>query len=332
MIDGENAFKEIHNSILYAKESVFIAAWFLIPEIYLIRTPEGGLNNRLDKLLLKKAQEGVKVYILLWNETSLAVPLNSSATKRKLESLHENIKVMKHPPREPLNWSHHQKIVVVDQEVAFIGGLDICYGRWDTQSHICIDENHMNLRWPGKDYINPNRTPYLVHTDKPFVDNIDRSLVARMCWHDIQQKITGLAARDVAYNFIQRWNHHRDFTNGDYPYIWLITTPPSTETKGTGTCQILRQISEWSGSNGEVETSILQAYINLIQQAEHYIYIENQFFISSLAGNGIENEVNESLFIILPFFILFLFFFLILTGCLPIIGKNSSCNKRERSF
>lgn len=157
---------------------------------------------------------------------------------------------------------------------------------------MCIDDNHIFSKWPGKDYINPNKTPYLVRTQKPFVDNIDRTMVARMCWHDIQQKVTGLAARDVAHNFIQRWNHHRDFAGRDYPYLWLKTnTSEKTNPEGTCMCQVLRQLSEWSGSHGELEASILAAYINLIQTSQHYIYIENQFFISSLAGNGITNEV-----------------------------------------
>lgn len=102
LIDGESYFSQAHSYISQAKESIFIANWFLVPEIYLIRSTEGGQLNRLDKLLLHKAKQGVKIYILLWNETSMAVPLNNSMAKKKLESLHENIKVIKHPPREPL--------------------------------------------------------------------------------------------------------------------------------------------------------------------------------------------------------------------------------------
>ena len=47
-----------------------------------------------------------------------------------------NIKVMRHPDHAPILqastifWAHHEKIVVVDQSLAFVGGLDLCYGRW----------------------------------------------------------------------------------------------------------------------------------------------------------------------------------------------------------
>ena len=47
--------------------------------------------------------------------------------------MHKNIKVLRHPNvAVPIIWSHHEKLCVIDQEIGFMGGLDICYGRWDT--------------------------------------------------------------------------------------------------------------------------------------------------------------------------------------------------------
>jgi phosphatidylserine/phosphatidylglycerophosphate/cardiolipin synthase-like enzyme len=46
---------------------------------------------------------------------------------------------MRHPDITPFNWSHHQKTVVVDQDIAFVGGLDLCYGRYDDRSHLLTD-------------------------------------------------------------------------------------------------------------------------------------------------------------------------------------------------
>jgi len=43
-------------------------------------------------------------------------------------------KVMRHPDGIKL-WSHHEKCVVIDQRLAFLGGIDLCYGRWDTRAH-----------------------------------------------------------------------------------------------------------------------------------------------------------------------------------------------------
>lgn len=54
---------------------------------------------------------------------------------------HPNIKVLRHPDRNsgPLLWSHHEKLVIIDQSYAFVGGIDLCYGRWDNQFHKVTD-------------------------------------------------------------------------------------------------------------------------------------------------------------------------------------------------
>lgn len=73
---------------------------------------------------------------------------------------------MRHPRRFiPFNWSHHEKIVCIDQQVAFIGGLDLCFGRWDTNDHPLKDlgENGKYL-FPGIDYSN-SRTKEYKHTE-----------------------------------------------------------------------------------------------------------------------------------------------------------------------
>ena len=50
-------------------------------------------------------------------------------------------------------WAHHEKFLVVDQQIAFLGGIDLCFGRFDNSEHKLLDETcHI---WPGKDYSNP---------------------------------------------------------------------------------------------------------------------------------------------------------------------------------
>lgn len=51
------------------------------------------------------------------------------------------------------NRSHHEKIVIVDNQICFIGGLDLCFGRYDNFEHKVGD--FPPLMWPGKDYYNP---------------------------------------------------------------------------------------------------------------------------------------------------------------------------------
>lgn len=42
-------------------------------------------------------------------------------------------------------WAHHEKIVVVDQSVAFVGGIDLAYGRWDDREHRLTDVGSVTL-------------------------------------------------------------------------------------------------------------------------------------------------------------------------------------------
>lgn len=80
----------------------------------------------------KIALEGKKVYILLYKEVERALKIKSIYTKKTLQSLSPNIKVIRHPRNLISFWSHHEKIVVIDQRTAFIGGIDLCFGRYDT--------------------------------------------------------------------------------------------------------------------------------------------------------------------------------------------------------
>jgi hypothetical protein len=75
-------------------------------------------ENRLDMMLQRKANEGVQICALIWNETKVAVNLNSQHAQQYLENLHPAIKVIRHPLVAPVKWSHHQKILVVDQDYA----------------------------------------------------------------------------------------------------------------------------------------------------------------------------------------------------------------------
>ncbi|PIO72123.1 phospholipase D domain protein [Teladorsagia circumcincta] len=98
---------------------------------------------RLDQILKRKASQGVHVFILMYKEMEMALGLNSMYSKRTLQALHPNIKVMRHPDHYPATgtffWAHHEKLVVIDQLIAFVGGVDLCFGRWDDHHHLLTD-------------------------------------------------------------------------------------------------------------------------------------------------------------------------------------------------
>ena len=113
------------------------------------------IDSLFDCIIILSANQGVKIFLIVYNEPEIALTIDSKYTKLKLESLHPtNIHVARHPNYLiPFMWSHHEKLVIIDQEVGFLGGFDICYGRWDTQGHPLTDCESPAL-FPGIDYCN----------------------------------------------------------------------------------------------------------------------------------------------------------------------------------
>jgi phospholipase D1/2 len=145
-IDGHDYMYAISEMLDSAKQTIFILDWWLTPELYLRRPPAYHPEWRLDRLLKRKAEQGVKIYVIVYKEVTLvSSSMNSHHTKSALEELHPNIACMRHPDHDVgvkddvLLWSHHEKVVVVDNKRAAIGGLDLCFGRWDTNSHPIAD-------------------------------------------------------------------------------------------------------------------------------------------------------------------------------------------------
>ncbi|XP_011247099.1 phospholipase D2 isoform X4 [Mus musculus] len=323
-VNGAGYFAAVADAILRAQEEIFITDWWLSPEIYLKR-PAHSDDWRLDIMLKRKAEEGVRVSILLFKEVELALGINSGYSKRTLMLLHPNIKVMRHPDLVTL-WAHHEKLLVVDQVVAFLGGLDLAFGRWDDVQYRLTDLgdpsepvhlqtptlgsdpaatpdlSHNQFFWLGKDYSNLITKDW-VQLDRPFEDFIDRETTPRMPWRDVGVVVHGVAARDLARHFIQRWNFTKTtkarYKTPLYPYL----LPKSTSTANNlpfmipggqcATVQVLRSVDRWSA--GTLENSILNAYLHTIRESQHFLYIENQFFISCSDGRTVLNKVGDEI-------------------------------------
>ncbi|KAJ3563394.1 hypothetical protein NP233_g8968 [Leucocoprinus birnbaumii] len=309
LVDGRDYFWNLSRAILLAKEVIYIHDWWLSPEL-LLRRP-GKERYRLDHLLERKAKEGVKIYVILYQEVSnRTTPTDSNYTKQRLMSLHPNIMVQRSPSHFQTGtfyWAHHEKLCVIDQAIAFMGGIDLCFGRWDTPQHVLADDVDGTDRseiWPGKDYSNPRILDF--HTlNKPEEDMYDRTKCPRMPWHDVAMQVVGQPARDLARHFVQRWDYLLRIKNHTRLMPFLLPPPEFkpgelTQMGLTGTCemQICRSAGPWSmGTPTKVEHSIQNAYLKAIQMSEHFVYIENQFFITSTSVNDvkIENNVGDAL-------------------------------------
>uniref|UniRef100_A0A8C1WN06 Phospholipase n=1 Tax=Cyprinus carpio TaxID=7962 RepID=A0A8C1WN06_CYPCA len=341
-VNGNGYFSDVADALEQAKEEIFITDWWLSPEVFLKR-PATGTYWRLDKILRRKAEQGVKVCVLLYKEVEMALGINSGYSKRTLMNLHPNIKVMRHPDHVAsvvFLWAHHEKMVAIDQSVAFVGGLDLAFGRWDDSDYRlsdleppktgsnaeaaresdavdgsavpltepvseCEDEVDLScnaLLWLGKDYNNFIKRDWK-QLDQPFQDNVDRTQVPRIPWRDLGAVHHGKAARDLARHFIQRWNFTKIFKNkykGDF-YPYLLPKSHCTADKlpftipgaSKASVQVLRSVDRWSA--GTCEHSILNAYIHVIENSEHYIYLENQFFISCSDQKNVLNTIGDAI-------------------------------------
>jgi phosphatidylserine/phosphatidylglycerophosphate/cardiolipin synthase-like enzyme len=153
--------------------------------------------------------------------------------------------------------SHHQKAVVLrsgDEVRAYVGGIDLCRGRWDTPAHA------------GR--------PRELRGDFA-------------AWHDVQCVVRGEAAAQVWENFTERWNDRT-------PPGWLIPPPrpihsprPQGSFPGQHHVQVLRTLAPGHSPFAPVgEQSVRLAYERAIERAEHYVYIEDQLvWPSSLTGH-----------------------------------------------
>lgn len=347
-VDGKDYMSAVADAIEAAEKEILITDWQINPEIFMKR-PDSGVDSlewRLDKILLRKANQGVQVCILLYWETKPFLDLGSDHAV-KLLGEHRNIEIRRHPdalsgiqyPGTLFRWSHHEKMVIVDRSIAFIGGIDLCYGRWDTRYHElmdnfdihpAVDQSHASesklegsierkyARWIGKDYRNTfyNKESQTAW-DKPLEDyeGVERNEIPRMPWHDVSCAFKGEAVQDAVRHFIDRYKGLvpwlKAFWSSFQVNFQSVVQPlpnifPSRKSKAEEivftSCehhvniQFLRSVDKWSAGQ-EREASICNAYLDAIKDARHFIYIENQFFISSQEGfwRKVQNRIQSAL-------------------------------------
>lgn len=160
-------------------------------------------ESQIVEILGALADRGVLIYVHLYKEITFTLTLNSLYSKTRLTKRNENIKVMRHPKVSlkggSFLWSHHEKMILIDYKRAFLGGLDMCYGRWDNKSHLLAD-NTQEKMWNGIDYSNVRIVDFTkVH--KWQRDTLDRDTAPRMPWHDIAISVRGKVVDDIVSHF-----------------------------------------------------------------------------------------------------------------------------------
>ena len=68
---------------------------------------------------------------MIYKESPFALPNDSDHAQKMLMSESENITVIRHPDKFIFFWSHHEKMTLIDNSILFMGGLDLCFGRYE---------------------------------------------------------------------------------------------------------------------------------------------------------------------------------------------------------
>lgn len=222
-------WEDVFNAINDARHIIYITGWSVYCEILLVRDPRrpirGSEGLTLGELLKKKAAEGVRVNMLVWDDkTSIEVlkrdglmATHDEDTENFFADSEVNCHLCPRNPDDSLSavqgftigtmFTHHQKTVIVDAPlpgadndrrriVSFVGGIDLCDGRFDNQNHSLFRTlNDLNMN----DFHQPN-----------YPDASPAKGGPREPWHDIHSRIEGPVAWDVLWNFEQRWQKQAD--------------------------------------------------------------------------------------------------------------------------
>jgi len=341
ILSGQAYYQQLHAAIASAKSSICMLGWQINWDVDLIPGVD-SLYSALVKAATDPARSQLKIYILPWDD-SAPVTTYDDQTVAVVNSINELIKgprrvfaqlAKEHPASTEgmdMYYSHHQKLVVIDDQIAFMGGMDVCWGRRDNGDYTldaagrhggdvyngCIAPlGHAN----GEDYIDGNllARPEKTQTRGGAIPNTavinakhrlreghalqlpaggampDAAMQPRMPWQDLHLKVTGPAVSHLAINFVLRWNMAvADNSLSGLPKLSLPQEPRSYAKQGGHCVQMLRSASykmvdaeKKAMSKGEQSrlhaefghNHIHHAMVRLIEHAEHFIYIENQFF------------------------------------------------------
>lgn len=212
--DGEGYYDEMRKAIEKSRDDVMITDWWFSPELPLTRPIQDTFENessRIDRVLQSAAKRGVKVYVIVYKEFSMTLSNDSEYVKETLEKLSPNIKVLRHPNVIVSLWSHHEKMCVVDKKTVFMGGLDLCWGRFDYQEHPLFNDPQAKY-FPGADYYNPLKRD--ITKGRNYSQCMIDQNYPRMPWHDVAVMLKGQVARDFTSHFVMYWNHARE-TNSE---------------------------------------------------------------------------------------------------------------------
>jgi phosphatidylserine/phosphatidylglycerophosphate/cardiolipin synthase-like enzyme/uncharacterized membrane protein YdjX (TVP38/TMEM64 family) len=248
LIDGAAYFAALGEALERARRNVFVLGWDINADLVL--DPARG-SETLAELLgrLTAGRPDLEVRLLIW-DWLLVYSLERQLRPARRFSMHAGDRVkLRLDSQHPPGGCHHEKVVVIDGQTAFVGGLDLTSGRWDTPEH----KPH-----------EPRRAVRTSDTSQPF--------------HDVVLMVDGPVAAAIEQLACERWwvatgervSPCPRSTDGHSP--WPRSVPPWFRDVQVGIARTRPDWGRWSPAR-----EIKQLYLAAIESAERTIYIESQY-------------------------------------------------------
>lgn len=271
LIDAEAYFTALRQAMLKARHSIHIIGWDIDSRTDLAphladaqgNAPDGA-PTRLKPLIeyITRRQGDISIRLLLWDFTMLYATDREPLPRLTLDWVT--------PPQVevclddvlPFGASHHQKLVVIDDALAFCGGIDLTTERWDTRAHTPEDTRR---RAPGGTLYEP--------------------------FHDMQMMVDGAAAHALAKVAHQRWYEARCVTQDPVDPAgdpWPEDVVPQFRNTDIAVALTMPMMHERPEVR-HIEALVVAA----IGLAERCIYIENQYLTAPVVADALASRLEE---------------------------------------
>jgi len=259
LIDAADYYATLRAAMPLATRSIHIIGWDIDSRLKLVPgAPQDDLPEGLADFLCALAEKNrhLRIHILAWDFAMLYAFEREWLPVYKMGwRTHRRIR-FRQDGRHPLGGSHHQKIVVIDDRLAFAGGIDLTRSRWDTPEHDPRDALRRNA----------DNAPY-----QPM--------------HDVQAMFDGDAAHALSVLVRERWRRatngtlHETAAEPQAPDPWPTHVEPDIEDVELGV-----SLTEPAYEGRPAVEQIQRLYLDAIDAAKNDIYIENQYFTASRVG------------------------------------------------
>ena len=257
VIDAENYFRIFMRAAERAQRSIVMLGWDFDSRTPLALDASGKpllLGEFLNGIARKK--RSLRIHILGWDFPAVfgtdreSRPGSSGGWKphRRIDFRFDDT--------HPVGGSHHQKIVVIDERLAFAGGLDLTNKRWDTRDHKAGDPRRVS-----------DKKPY-----PPF--------------HDAMIAVDGEAAQALLHVAEERWllATEEPLPSAKGPKdVWPEELPVEVENVDIAVSRTAPPADKDAGTH-----EVYQLYVDMIDGAKEYIYMENQYFTSEKIGAALK--------------------------------------------